>query len=200
MIDNNSEEMKNLVKKIDDLLIRKQIFCKSEWLKEKLLTLKTSKKLEEDIIKEVVNSDLNIIVDKERLKTNFDLSSHAKFSTKFYELNNYFLMQIIGYSNIAEPSENLNKSSDNLDVLDNFESKYLQSEGEEIKKTEKVLLKFEMTEGIDKYYGFEYENLNDLKAFLNSTNNKFPKIIIGPKTEIRRGIIYLRNNNTKLLL
>ena len=108
-------------------------------------------------------------------------------------------MQISGYSNIAEPSENINKSSDNLDVLDNFESKYLQSEGEELKRTEKVLLKFEMTEGVETYYGFEYENLNDLKASLKSSDNKFPKILIGPKTEIRRGIIYLRNNNTKLL-
>ena len=198
MIDNNSEEMKKLVKKLDDFLISKHIFCKSEWLNEKLVTLKTSKKLEEDIMKEVVNTDINLIIDKERIKSKFNLSSQPKFS-KFYELNNYFLMQIIGYSNIAEPSENLNKSSNNLDVLDNLDSKFLQSEGEEKKKTEKILLKFEMTEGIDKYYGFEYENLNELKASFNSSSNKFPKIILGPKTEIRRGILFLRNNNTKLL-
>lgn len=199
MLDNNSEEMKNLVKKVDNFLINKSIFCNKDWLTHKLVPLKTSKKVEEEIMKEIINTDINIFIDKDRAKNHFDLTLHNNFSTKLFEINMNIFMQILGYSNIAEPSENINKSSDNLDVLDNFESKYLQSEGEEIKKSEKVLLKFELTEGIEKYYGFEYENLNELKTNLNSTTNKFPKIYLGPKTEIRRGIIYMRNSNVKLL-
>jgi hypothetical protein len=200
MIENNSEEMKNLVKKVDDYLISNYIFCNKNWLKEKIEPIKSSRKLEEEIMKEIINTDINTFIDKERTKNYLHLSKHTNFSTKLYEFNKFIFIKILGYSNIAEPIENVNKSSDNLDVLDNFESKYLQSEGEEMKKTEKVLLKFELTEGIDKYYGFEYESLNDLRNSLNSASNtKFPKILIGPKTEIRRGIIYMRNNNIKLL-
>jgi len=200
MIENNSEEMKNLVKKVDEYLISKYLFCNKNWLKEKIEPIKNSRKLEEEIMKEIINTDINSFIDKERTKNYLNLSTHTNFSTKLYELNKIIFMQILGYSNIAEPIENVNKSSDNLDVLENFESKYLQSEGEEMKKTEKVLLKFELTEGIDKYYGFEYESLIDLRNSLNTaSNSKFPKILIGPKTEIRRGILYMRNNNIKLL-
>jgi hypothetical protein len=199
MIELNSEEMNTMMKKVDTYLTKRFVFCENSWLKDKIKVYKNNSKIEEQIYKDVIESDIKTFIDNNRLKEYYEISEKTNFQIKQYRSEKSILMQISGYSNIAESSENANKSSDNLDVLENFESKYLQSEGEENKKTEKVILKFDLTDGIDTYHGFEYECLNELKSFIKSSENKYPKILILPTTEIRRGIFYLQNDLLKLL-
>ncbi len=114
-------------------------------------------------------------------------------------MNINLFLQISGYKNIAQPSKNNNEKS--LDVLDDLESKFLESEYKVTKKSEKVSLKFEFTDGISKVYGCEYDNLITLRnKLINQTEeNKFPKVLVGKNFEVRRGLIYLTNNNISLL-
>ena len=96
----------------------------------------------------------------------------------------------------TEAKQKNEKNEENLEEAENFESKYLQNEGEEKVKTERVVLKLQLTNGEDTFFGFEYEILKSLNNILNE---KFPKLLIGPNVEVRRGIFYLKNNNVKFL-
>ncbi len=193
----NSDYSENM-KKVIDYLKTKHIPANSAWVKERVNALKNNKeKIEEEVYKLAIQSDLAEIVDKEQIK---DFPSTEE---KFKVESRMAFMQINGYANIAESKETMEKKKGEslLDVLENFESKFLQSEEEEVKKTEKTVLKFEFTDGKNVVYGFEYEDLKDLRNELIKTNtvNKFPKVLIGPNFEFRRGIIYLRKDNIKLL-
>lgn len=200
MIDLNSyniDNIDNMLKRIDQYLVKQYIYCNRNWLLSKIEEYKSSKKIEDDIYKEVIKSDINEFADTERIKDAYKIAESLDFSIKHTVIKDFMFMQINGSSNIAEPSEKSGgDDEENLDVVENFESKYLQSEDEVKVKTEKIILKFEMSNGVDLLYGFEYEMLKDIKKILN---DKYPKILIGPNLEARRGVLYLRNNNVKLL-
>lgn len=200
MIEENylNSEMTSKFKKVEQFLESKFIFCTNKWLKDKVEIHQNSNKIEDKILSEIISNDISKFIDTEKVTNFCKLSDFAKFDIKEKKINKNIFFQIKGYSNIAEPSEKVDKSGD-IDVLENFDSKYLQSEGEEIKKSEKIVLKFELTNGVDTIYAFEYEDLKDLKKYLISTENKFVKIVVGPNIEIRRGIVYLKNDNLNLL-
>jgi predicted amino acid racemase len=200
MIEENilNSEMSSKLKKVEQFLESKFIFCTKNWLKDKVEIHKNSNKIEDKILSEIISSDISNFIDIEKVTAHCKISDFAKFDIKEKKINKNIFFQIKGYSNIAEPSEKVDKSGD-IDVLENFDSKYLQSEGEENKKSEKVVLKFELTDGVETIYGFEYEDLKDLKKNLISSENKFVKVVVGPNFEVRRGIIYLKNDNINLL-
>lgn len=192
----NHEEM---FRKLDQILVNKKIFCRETWLRSKVNELTSTNTIEEDLLKEINRTDINDFIDKERLEKYSNLKSHLDFATKLSHVNNKFLLfQITGNCNIAEPSNKIDKNGENLDVLDQFESKFLQGDEEVKKNFEKVVLKLQMTDGLNVCYGFEYETVKIISELLGG-DNKFPKIIVGPNLEIRRGIIYLNNSNTRLL-
>lgn len=190
------DNIEEVMKKISDNLKKKCIFVNPTWLKQKFELYKNKEKVEEFIYKDIINTDIIEFIDKENLKSP---SLEEKF---ILEKGNIFL-QINGYFNIAESKENMDrKTGDNLfEVLENFESKFLQSEEDEIKKVEKTVLKFEFTDGKNLLHGFEYEDLKDFRnAMIEAfSTNKFLKVLVGPNYEIRRGIIYLKRDNIKLL-
>jgi hypothetical protein len=193
---NLDEEM---IKKIDQYFINKNIFCKTSWIKNKIEIYKNSNKIETDIYKEILSTDIKEFIDPDRVKNYCDLNTYLDFNTKQKNINDKTIFaQIIGYSNIAEPSEKQEKNEESLDVLDQFESKFLQGDDDSHKKAEKVVLKFQLSNGINTFYGFEYENVKAFNDLVNKESNH-PKILIGPKVEIRRGIFYLKNDNVLLL-
>lgn len=195
MIDDYSNS--EMLKKIDQFLITNYIFCNPLWLKEKINGHKNSKKLEEDIYKEIIKSDINEFIDKERAKNYLNLSLISGVDKKLAKLEKYIFLEIIGYSNIADPIEKDDQNNkESFDVLEKIDSKFLQSEDEPKVKTQKIILKMELSDGVDKIFGFEYENIKNIKTIIN---NKHPKILVGPKAEVRRGILYLDNSNVKLL-
>ena len=191
--DNIEEEMKN----VSDYLKKKNIYVDAKWLKEKYNMYKKKENIEECVYKDIISTNITEFIDKENLK--ILPSSEEKFKQ---EKANIFL-QINGYFNIAESKENMEKKKgENLfEVLENFESKFLQSEEEEVKKVEKTVLKYEFTDGKSVIHGFEYEDLKDFRqAMIQAfSTNKFIKVLIGPTFEVRRGIIYLKKDNIKLL-
>jgi hypothetical protein len=192
-LDNLEEEMK----KVSDYLKTKHINASSSWLKEKIDLNKNRNKIEEIIYKEAIHSDIKDFIDIEKLK------SFPSSDEKLKLENGNLFLQINGYLNIAESKESQEKKKEEnlLDVLENFESKFLQSEGEEVKKVERTVLKFELTDGKSIIHGFEYEDLKEFRQAMISalSLNKFLKVIVGPSYEIRRGIIYLKKDNIKLL-
>jgi hypothetical protein len=192
-LDNLDEEMK----KVSEYLKRRQVFAKSSWIKQKISEFKNQDKIEDLIYKESIITDIKEFVDTDQLKKFPSSQEKVKI-----EKGNIFL-QINGYINIAESKEQLEKKKgENLfDVLENFESKFLQAEGEETKKVEKTVLKYEFTDGKDVIYGFEYEDLKDFRNSMiqSHSTNKFVKVLIGSTYEIRRGIIYLKKDNIRLL-
>jgi hypothetical protein len=192
-LDNLDDEMK----KVSDYLKNKHINANSSWLKDKMNLHKNKNKIEEIIYKEAILSDIKDFIDKDKLKKFPSNDEKLKFE------NGTIFLQINGYLNIAESKESQDKKKEEnlLDVLDNFESKFLQAEGEEVKRVERTVLKFEFTDGYSIVHGFEYEDLKEFRQAMISTlaGNKFLKVIVGPTYEMRRGIIYLKKDNIKLL-
>jgi hypothetical protein len=190
-IDENNLNM--LLKRVDKFLKNKHIFCKENWLKEKINQFKQSSNLENEIYKEVLSSDIEQFINKEILESRFkDVFNYDKESSSLTEPS---FSQIIAFRNIAEPLEK-QKEESNLDVLDNFESKFLEGDSKESKKIEKEVFKLELFNGVDNFVAFEYTPIRDLKLILN---NKHPKILIHAGAEVRRGIVYLRQNLVTLL-
>lgn len=204
MLNSDNQEMTSLLNKVEQFLQKNYIYCTKSFLKNKIEAFKNLPKLEEKILEVIRTEDINSFIDKEKIG-NFKLAESCKYDVKNVKIKYNLLFQIDGYSNIAEPLEKNNKANEannneNLDELDNFESNYLQGDGEEnVKQTEKVILKIKLTNGVDTLYGFEYEELTDLKKFLATKDNKFVKIIVGPEVEVRRGILYLSQKNVKLI-
>jgi hypothetical protein len=203
MLNSDNQEMTSLLNKVEQYLQKNSIYCTKTFLKNKIELFKNIPKLEEKILEVIKTEDIENFIDKEKMKS-FKLSESCKFDIKKSIIKNNLLFQIDGYSNIAEPLEKVNKANEaneNLDETDNFESNYLQGDGEEnVKQTEKVILKIKLINGVDTLYGFEYEELTELKRFLTANKeNKFVKIIVGPEIEVRRGIFYLSQKNVKLI-
>lgn len=190
--DNNSI----MLKKVDQFLVSKSIFCNADWLKSKIQVLRLSSKIEEEVYKEVLATDLNTYVDQNRALNHCSLTFFNSFDNEKSNFDKAIFTQLVGYHNIAEPS--FKNSEAGLDQVDEneFESRYLQGEDERKPKAEKVVLKLQLTNGVETIYGFEYEVLKNLNVTINKP---FPKLIIGPNVEVRRGIFFLKNNNVKLL-
>lgn len=147
----------------------------------------------------LLKEDLLLYVDKDKAISHIDISKYD-FPSKVLNISNkLFFAQILSYSNIAEPVSNGEKGEDNLDVLEKTESKFLQGDNEGGKKAEKVIYKFQLTDGVCNFFGFEYEPLVNLQNTLKDINNKYPKVMIGPNVEIRRGIFYFNKNNFKIV-
>ena len=204
MLNSDNQEMTSLLNKVEQYLQKNSIYCTKSFLKSKIEIFKNLPKLEEKILEVIKTENIENFIDKEKMKS-FKLSESCKFDVKKTIIKNNLIFQIEGYSNIAEPLEKVNKAneanSENLDEVDNFESNYLQGDGEEnVKQTEKVILKIKLINGVDTLYGFEYEELTELKKFFTTAkDNKFVKIIVGPEVEVRRGILYLSQKNVKLI-
>lgn len=142
---------------------------------------------------------ISLYIDKDKVLSNFD-SSLYNFNNKFSAFTNkYIFVQITGLDNIGSPKENFNKVDyDNLDEVDDDDNKFLQGTETESKKIEKIIWFFSFTTyGEDKIYGFEYEKFNSrlIEKINKIKGQSSVKAIIGPNFEIRRGYIYLTNNN-----
>ena len=165
------------------------------------------------LLKHLLNTDINEYINKDKVKQLIDFSQ-IKPSVKDYVINNkYIFAQIQGYANIAEPlNANANEEYDDLDVVEKTESKYLQGDDDANtnSKNESVVYKLKFTNGVDEFYGFEYNKFNNeiltmLKECLpnykkENNGNKYLKCLIGPNVEIHRSIFYLNSSNFKLLI
>jgi hypothetical protein len=196
MIDNNSN---NMLIKVEKYLLNKHIYCDKKWLLEKVEIFKSSNKPEEDIYKEILVTDINIFIDKDKVKAAFKLNELADPNAIKTKLNRNLFLQINGYSNIAQPTYKSKEALiDLLDKEKNLESKFLvnQDEDKEKEKVEKAVFKLELTDGVSKIIGFEYEFIPNLDTALSK---KYSKILILPDSEIRRGIIYFKKNTINIL-
>ncbi len=191
MIDNNP-----MLQRVEKYLSSKYVYCKTHWLNEMINKYKNTSKLEEEIFKEILLNDISVFIDKEKSNDYCNLSSLNDINTiKKNVSSKYLFLQINGYSNLCQPSYKPKPTL--IDVLEKSESKFLEgNEEEKIAKKEKAAYKLEVTNGVDNAVAFEYEALPELVPLLEKKNSK---ILIGPNFDIRRGVIYLRRNNTKLL-
>jgi hypothetical protein len=194
MIDNNSN-----MQKVEKHLLNKHIICDSKWLLEKIDKYSSNRKLDEDIYKEILVTDISQLIAKDKVQAANKLNELANPNIVKSKLTKTLFLQINGYSNIAQPSYKPKEAL--IDVLDkdkNVESKFLVNidEDKEKEKNEKTIFKLELTDGVSNIIGFEYEFIPNLELALSK---KFSKVIIHPDTEIRRGIIYLKKNTINLL-
>ena len=160
------------------------------------------------LYKHLIETDLSNYIDKEKVKSNFNTELYTLAVPKSLIDNKYIFAQINTIRNVAISKEETKlKEYDNLDEIDDEDNaiddnKYLQGDEEKVSKTEKIYYKFGFTStGDDLFYGFEYSqfnnNIHDQLSSIKGPN--FPKVLIGPKIEIRRGIFYLNNNNFQIL-
>jgi hypothetical protein len=196
MIDNNTNM---LFQKVEKYLINKHIYCDKNWLLERINLYVSSKNIETDIYKEVLSTDINTMIDKEKIGALNKLNDLANPNTVKVKLNKSLFLQINGYSNIAQPTYKPKEAL--IDVLDkekNLESKFLVNidEDKEKEKNEKSVFKLELSDGVGSIVGFEYEFIPGLET---SLGKKFSKVMVLPDTEVRRGIIYLRKGTTNIL-
>lgn len=180
---------------LSSFLISKNIFVKEEYLDA---IHGNGSMTQAQVFNLLLREDLQLYIDKDKAKSHIDISK-CDFAAKVTNVSNkVFFAQIIGYSNIAEPVGSCEKGEDNLDVLEKTESKFLQGDDEGGKKVEKVIYKFQLTDGVSTFFGFEHEPLINLQ-YLIRDNNKYPKIYIGPNVEVRRGIFYFKKTNLKIV-
>ena len=183
----------------------KYIYISNEYMNTLNEEIKSNK---EQLFKKLIETNISDYIDKEKVKNNFNSSLFNLQIQKSLIENIYIFAQIISIRNINISKEETKlKEYDNLDEVedeDNIidDNKYLQGDQEKVSKTEKITYKFEFTTtGEDSFYGFEYFQFN------NNIHNKlseikgpsFPKVLLGPKIEIRRGIFYLNNANFQIL-
>jgi hypothetical protein len=195
MNDYNSD----IFKRLEQFLTNKYIFCKQDWLKEKIELYKTKNKIEDLIYQETLSNDINSFIDSDKVNSYLDLSKYNDLQDEKHIIKGkYVFSQINSFTNIAEPKDSTEeKEEDNEEENEQFESKYLQSEEGEKAKVEKLIFKLGLFNGKDEFIGFEYEPIKPLPKLL--MNNKFCKVLIGPTIEVRRGIYYLKNDNFKFL-
>ena len=116
------------------------------------------------LLKHFLSTDIVSYINKDKVKQLIDFSQ-IKPSVKDYTINNkYIFAQIQGYANIAEPlNANTHEDYDDLDVVEKTESKYLQGDDDANTndKNENVVYKLKFTNGVEEFYGFEYNKFNN---------------------------------------
>ena len=158
---------------------------------------------QKDLYNLLLKTNINEYIDKEKVKSLLDISQYTFDKKELKISNKYIFAQLQGHSNIAEPLQTNNQDYDNLDVLEKTESKFLQGDDNIGIKAEKYVWKLQLTEGINTFFGFEYQSFDDknnniLKNF-NSDTNKYLKVLLGPNIDVHRGVFYLTNDNFKIL-
>lgn len=147
----------------------------------------------------VLQEDISKYISKDKVKNYLDIAVSFPFDNKLsYIKDKYIFAQIVGYSNIAEP-KNTAKDDDNLDVVEKTENKYLQGGEDTIRKSEKIIRKYQLYDGVCYFYGVELEPIAQCNSTLSSSKNIYMKVLVGPHVEVRRSIFYLNHNNFKLL-
>ena len=183
----------------------KYIYISEQYINSLGEDIKSNKEL---LYKKLIETNISDFIDKEKVKKNFNSSIYNLQIQKSLLENIYIFAQIVSIRNINISKEETKlKEYDNLDEIEDEENviddnKYLQGDQEKITKTEKISYKFEFTTtGEDSFYGFEYTQFNNkIHELLSEIKGPvFPKVLLGPKIEIRRGIFYLHNNNFQIL-
>jgi hypothetical protein len=194
MIDNNS----NMLQKVEEFLLKRYIHCDKRWLSDKIELFKSSPRIEEEIYKQLLITDINEFIDKNKHSTYTGLKDLNRADTKVKTLNKNIFLQVNEYTNIAQPSYKPKEALiDLLDKEKNVESKFLLSQEEqESQRIEKKVFKMTLTDGTDSIYAFEHEAIPGLTDVLA---NKFPKLIVLKDAEIRRGTIFLKTKHINLL-
>ena len=183
----------------------KYIFTLDNYINNLSEEIKSNKQL---LYTHLIETNISNYIDKEKVKNNFNSEYFNIEVSKSLIDNKYIFAQINSIRNVAISKEDTKlKEYDNLDEVDDEDNaiddnKYLQGDEEKVSKTEKIYYKFGFTStGDDLFYGFEYSqfnnNIHDQLSSIKGPN--FPKVLIGPKIEIRRGIFYLNNNNFQIL-
>jgi hypothetical protein len=193
MIDNTN------MLKVQKYLQNKNINVDKNWLLERLEIFKASQKIEEDIYKEVLATDISKFVDKEKTSACNKLNELSNPNLVKSKLGKALFLQINGYSNIAQPSYKPKEALiDLLEKEKNLESKFLVNidEDKEKEKNEKSVFKLNLFDGVGEIIGFEYEFIPGSEAALSK---KFSKILVLPESEVRRGVIYFKKNTINLL-
>ena len=182
------------------LNVLKYIFISNDYLNKLDNLIKNNQSL---LLKNLIENNIDEFIDKDKIKQNLDLSQFTILNKVNYIKQKYIFAQIIGRENIAE-KKNIydDDGSDNLDVIEKTEHKFLQGEDNESNKFKKIVWNFAFNDGNTKFFGFEYQEFNrDTIERIKNMNekDKFMKVIIGPNVEIRRGIMYLNKDNFSII-
>ena len=204
--------MKEITKKVYNSFInKKNIKLHNNWL-EKIANISDG-----SLKKELLKINLNEKDNEKLLEESLDAKKYNNlfsFENKKEILQGYFLCQINSYSNVAQSNANSNNNNykeDEEELIDdeflNYENEVLSGNDPDDKgayKSNKRILKFSMsiaglsssTNNLNNISAFEHSYISGFDKILES---EFPKIIIGPKCEIRRGIMYLDNTNVQFI-
>ena len=154
-----------------------------------------------------ISNEISTYIDNTKVKNNF--SYNNLLSQNF--INKIIFVQIKNSINIAQPLyqnyENIDDYDENI-AIQKGESEFKYLEGDDdnndnINKGKKIF-KIEFFDGVQNFYGFEYQPFSlttqNLLININKNENKYLKGIIGPNFEIIRGVFLLNNKNFKILI
>ena len=189
--------MDNTLQQIKKNISSKNIFLLDSWLNEKYNLFKEdyndSTLLEKRIMNEIDLTDIDLLIDKQKV---ISIRDKVQFNVKQSLLNQYLFCQIVSINNIGDVTH---QQEGHLDEIEKIDNKYLRTDDDEeknkVQEKKKVVYKFELTTGVDIFYGFEYEKIDCLS---NLQFTKYKKVMIGKDIEIRRGILYLKQSNFRL--
>jgi hypothetical protein len=191
--------MDNILQVINNNFQNSHIFLKNSWLEDRYNYYKSSindiNSIERKIKADICLCDIETIIDKEKV---VPLGDDVSLNVKQTIIKRPIFCQIDAIANIGDASH---KQEGNLDEIEKIDNKFLRTdeEQERSKKSEKekVILKFHLNNGIEQFFGFEFDKI---PCLFNFSFPKFQKIIIDKEVEVRRGIFYLKLSNFNLFM
>ena len=154
-----------------------------------------------------ISNEISTYIDNSKVINNFSFNN---LLTQNF-INKIIFVQIKNAINIAQPLYQNYDNNDDYDeniAIQKGESEFKYLEGDEdnddvINKGKKIF-KIEFSDGVQNFYGFEYQpfslSTQNILININKNENKFLKGIIGPNYEVIRGVFLLNNKNFKLLI